>query len=193
MREKLLQLAQNETDPHVVYQLLFSLGELPPDAARDRALATLARRDPADRWMRLALVSSLGAGVADVFQALVDDQDFRRQEAGQVLLTALAQQAGSAGKKEDVAAVIAVVDSLPEADQALTGQLVRGLSEGAARQGGSLDKILAGRSGGRTREVLAKLVTDAQATARDNDQPARRASRRSRCWRSALRPRHCRC
>lgn len=175
VREKLLGLAQNETDPHVVYQLLFSLGELPPDANRDRALATLARRDPADRWMRLALLSSLGAGMADVFQDLVNDENFRHQEAGQLLLTTLAQQAGSAGKKEDVAAVIAAVDALPEADRALTGQLVRGLSEGAARQGGSLDKILAGRSGGRTHEVLAKLVTDAQATARDNDQsPARR-------------------
>src|SRR5262249_10316501 len=138
MRQKLFELAENETDPHVVYQLLFSLGELPPDASRDKALATLARRDPADRWMRLALVSSLGAGVADVFRDVVNDEKVRRSESGQVLLTALAQQAGCAGKKEDVAAVLVAVDALPEADQALTGQLVRGLSEGAARQGGSL-------------------------------------------------------
>ncbi|HVU87675.1 MAG TPA: PVC-type heme-binding CxxCH protein [Pirellulales bacterium] len=175
MREKLLQLAQSETDLHVVYQLLFSLGELPPNAARDKALATLARRDPADRWMRLALVSSLAAGVADVFQQLAADESFRRQEAGQVLLTTLAQQAGSAGRNEDLAAVIAAVEALPEADRALTGRLVRGLSEGAARQGGSLERILAGRGGKRTREVLANLVIDAQATARDNDQsPAAR-------------------
>ncbi len=175
MREKLLQLARDEKDPQVAYQLLFSLGELVPDAARDKALAALARRDPADRWMRLALVSSLGSGVAGVFGDLVDDMDFRRSEAGQMLLATLAGQAGSAGRKEDVAAVLTAVESLPDADLALTAQLVRGLMEGAARQGASLEQIVAGSSGGRTGEVLAKLVAEAQATVRDNDRaPAAR-------------------
>ena len=108
--------------------------------------------------------------MADVFQQLVDDQEFRRQQAGQLLLTTLAQQAGSAGKRRISTRYLRRSNTLPEADVPLAGQLVRGLSEGVARQGGSLERTLAGRSGGRIREVLAKLVTDAQATARDDDQ-----------------------
>ena len=47
------------------YQLAFTLGEIKGEG-RDAALAALARRDGDDRWMRLAIQSSLAEGAAEV-------------------------------------------------------------------------------------------------------------------------------
>ncbi|MCA9101903.1 MAG: HEAT repeat domain-containing protein, partial [Planctomycetales bacterium] len=60
LRGRLCELASDD-DPLVRYQVAFSLGEMPGDAAY-RALATIARRDAADRWVRLAVMSSLSTG-----------------------------------------------------------------------------------------------------------------------------------
>jgi len=172
--DKLVELAGSESDSEVRYQLLFSLGEV-EGKQRDRALAQLARRDGGDRWMRLALLSSLAGGGDGVFDDLFADKQFRATADGQVLLAALAQQAGAAGRKEDVSEILSAVDGLPTSEQDLAGQLVRGLSEGAARQGASLDRYLAARPAGRTHEVLARLLADAETTARDGQaQPAAR-------------------
>ena len=172
--EKLAELAESEPDMEVRYQLLFSLGEF-GGTRRDHALALLARRDSGDRWMRLALLSSLSGGVDGVFGELFGDKQFRQSADGKIVLAALAQQAGAAGRKEDLSALLAAIDDLPENEQDLAGQLVRGLSEGATRQGASLEQYLAVRPAGRTREVWAELLTDAERTARDGSaQPARR-------------------
>ena len=171
LREKLFQLAGEEPDLEVRYQLLFSLGEF--DApGRDVALAKLARRDSADRWIRMALLSSLSAGVEGVFQELMRDKAFRGTDDGRSLLAALSAQAGASARQTDVAAVLASVEALPAGEADLAGQLVRGLSEGAARQGGSLERFLTGQSSGRARQVLAKLLEAAQKTARDGSHKA---------------------
>ncbi|HEY4311955.1 MAG TPA: PVC-type heme-binding CxxCH protein [Pirellulales bacterium] len=170
--EKLFELAKSEQDPHVRYQLLFSLGELDGNAARDEALAALARREPANRWMQLALLSSLGGGIEAVFNDLVRDEAFRASEPGKSSLAAIALQAGSAGKPQDVKAVLAAIEALPEAEQELAGQLVRGLTEGAARQGASLERYLSDQPNSKARQVMATLLATAQATARDADRPA---------------------
>ncbi len=107
-----------------------------------------------------------------VLDEFIGDENFRRGEPGKSLLMALAQQAGSAGRKEDVGAVLVAVNALPKNERDLAGRLVRGLAEGTARQGGSLERYLTDQPAGRVRAVLATLLTDAQATARDNDRPA---------------------
>jgi hypothetical protein len=75
IHEKLLSLADDE-DLRVRYQLAFTLGEL-KDPARLEALAKLARRDAGDRWMRLAIESSLSEGAGQVFAELAADAAFR--------------------------------------------------------------------------------------------------------------------
>ncbi|HEY1598256.1 MAG TPA: PVC-type heme-binding CxxCH protein [Pirellulales bacterium] len=171
LRDKLLHMGGAEQDLEVCYQLLFSLGEVNA-GGRDTALAKLARRDGTDRWMRLALVSSLAHGIDAVYQDLYMDQAFRATDAGRLLLATLATQAGASGREADVTAVLASVDALPESEADLAGQIVRGLSEGAARQGASLERYLAKRPSGRTREVVARLLEDAQVRARDTNRPA---------------------
>ncbi|MBT4864909.1 MAG: cytochrome C, partial [Planctomycetaceae bacterium] len=53
----------------VRYQVAFSLGSF-GGSARNAALTKLALRDANDRWMRLAILSSLDNGAADVFSRL---------------------------------------------------------------------------------------------------------------------------
>ena len=131
LRDKLLELAANEPDFEVRYQLLFTLGEVNAPE-RDTALARLARRDGGDRWMRLALLSSLAGGVDKVYRELLDDVAYRATESGRSLLSTLATQAGAAGREADISAVLASVDRLPDGEADLARELVRGLSEGAA-------------------------------------------------------------
>ena len=67
LKAKLAALA-NDSDLRVRYQLAFTLGDM---AAGDRgnALAHLLRRDGSDRWIRLAVLSSLG-DIDQQFEAL---------------------------------------------------------------------------------------------------------------------------
>ena len=65
-----------EDDAKVRYQLAFSLGEWTGEK-RNRALAQLARTGAADRWLRLAVLSSLAEGAADVYSELLADGSFR--------------------------------------------------------------------------------------------------------------------
>jgi len=176
IRDRWFSLANEETDAEVRYQLLFSLGEVTGEA-RDTALAALAKRGADDRWMRLALLSSLADGVDRVLGQLVADEAFRQTDGGQAVLTALAAQAGASGREADIARVLASVESLSTAEAGLAGQLIRGLGEGAARRGGSLAKLLATDSTGKSAKILDQLIAEAGKTAADTKRkPAARAA-----------------
>ncbi len=69
MASALLKLT-DETDPRVLLQLAFTLGELPPSAERLKALVDLLGRQGADRWIRTALLSSLGSSATDALVPL---------------------------------------------------------------------------------------------------------------------------
>lgn len=171
VRAALLSRAKAEDDLEVRYQLLFSLGYV--DAPeRDAALAHLARDVGDDRWMRLALLSSLAGGVEGVFTALVNDPTFLASDGAQSLLSALAAQAGAAGRREDIAAVIAAVEKLSDKNNDAALAIVLGLSEGMSRQGRSLASYLDQDASNRTREILAELLTTAERTARDEKRSA---------------------
>ena len=60
----------------VRYQLAFTLGQI-DSPQRFAALATIARRDGADKWMRVAVLSSLSSGAGEVFSILAADKDWR--------------------------------------------------------------------------------------------------------------------
>ncbi|HEY2839364.1 MAG TPA: PVC-type heme-binding CxxCH protein [Pirellulales bacterium] len=177
IRQRWFDLAVIESDAESRYQLLFSLGEAPAGLSRDEALAALAKRGADDRWIRLALLSSLTDGVQRVFNQLVDDAQFRQTDGGKAVLTALAAQAGASGREADIARVLASVESLSGAEAGLAGQLVRGLGEGAARRGGSLEKLLATDATGKAAKILDQLIVEAQKTATDAERkPAERAA-----------------
>ena len=167
VRDKLLAMVADD-NLEVRYQLAFTLGEL-TDAGRLTALAALARRDAADRWVRLAVLSSLNDGVGEVFAELAADKQFRQSDAGAKMLEALALQAGLAHREEDVAAVLKGLEGLAVDERRLAETLVRSLGEGLARQGSPLAKLLASQSsgGGKAGQIFADLLVTARKTATD--------------------------
>jgi putative membrane-bound dehydrogenase-like protein len=163
------QLARMSDDPdiRVRYQLAFSLGALPGETS-SRALATLARRDGIDPWIRLAVLSSVGARAADMFRLLIEEKDFRASSHGRELLATLATLIGSANRTNEIATLLQALNSLPESEKALRrhflGNLVAKLPASARGQ-------LARAGAGRVRAILADLLGDALKTADDEKRP----------------------
>ena len=165
-----LKLAGMVGDPslQVRYQLAFSLGEIDSVSART-ALSLLVKRDGADQWVRLAVLSSLGRGAGEVFGQLLADGEYRATDAGRRVLVALSGQIGAADRSGDVAAVIAGVADLPAADKSLGQAVVAGL---LSKRTGAAKQQLAGAGGGQARRLLAGLLEDARKLAPDRKQPA---------------------
>jgi putative membrane-bound dehydrogenase-like protein len=169
VRARLYEMVKDE-DARVRYQLTFSLGEQPSAPPRNAALAKLARRDGADRWVRVAILSSLAEGADAVLRELAGDAKFRASAGGRELLTQLARQIGQRAWQSEVAAALQSLEGLPAGEKALAAALVRSLREGLARSGSSLRKqMLAG--GSRAKELLGELLAAARRKAADEKQP----------------------
>ena len=85
------------------YQLAFSLGELPSSPERTAALVKLAKRDVADGYVRVAVLSSLGEGRGRALRQLAADDEFIEAKEGRELLASLAAQIGRQQRPEDIA------------------------------------------------------------------------------------------
>ncbi len=162
-----VQSLVDDKDLRVRYQLAFSLGELPSSPERNALLAKLARRDGADRWMSLAVLSSLGQGGDAVLADLTRDRDYRASAAGRTFLGQLALQIGARARQSEVATVLGAVEALPPTEKALAAVLVRGLGDGLAKSRSPLRKeLLAGTA--RTGKLLRDLLSGAKRRAGDD-------------------------
>ncbi len=159
-----------DDDLRVRYQLAFTLGEL-ESPERLAALARLARRDAGDRWMRLAIQSSLGTGADEVLGQLSGDETFRKTASGRAFLETLARQVGLANRADEVRVALKTIDGLAKDDSSATAAVVRGLAAGAAQRGAKLSDLLAADPQSRAKEILASLLAAARATAADDEQP----------------------
>ncbi|HVX63109.1 MAG TPA: PVC-type heme-binding CxxCH protein [Pirellulales bacterium] len=174
VRGKLLSMASDD-DLHVRYQLAFTLGEV-KDAGRAEALAALARRDADDRWMRLAIESSLAEGAGEAFADLAADKKFRSSAGGRLFLADLARQAGVANRPADVAAVLKGVSSIGSEEQAALAAIVRGLSEGLSQRGVPLAKALESDPQGKAAQAFEQLLATARSMAGNEERtPSERA------------------
>jgi putative heme-binding domain-containing protein len=126
-----------DDDPGVRYQLAFTLGEL-TGAARDEALAALARGDAGDPWLRLAVLSSLNRGGDVVFTRLMADAKFRATSPGNAFLMELARQIGARGQVHELATVLHSLEKLSTDESKVSGDIVRALSEGGRAAGHAL-------------------------------------------------------
>jgi HEAT repeat protein len=153
----------DDSDLRVRYQLAFSLGAIPGQIP-NRALAQLARRDGADSWCRLAILSSVNARAGDVFQLLAEDKEFRTSAHGRAMLGTLATLIGSANRKNQMAALVQTFDALPENENALLRDIVRNL---VAKLPASGCDQLSGPGGGKVGAILAELLREALKTAPD--------------------------
>jgi putative membrane-bound dehydrogenase-like protein len=166
---KVFELTADE-DARVRYQTAFSLGDLPSVPARIEPLARLARRDAGDRWMRVAILSSLADGADSLLHELAADAKFRASAGGRELLGQLTLQIGLRARQSEVASALQSLEALPAAEKALASALVRTLGEGLTKSGSPLRKQLAdGR--GRVKELLADLLATSRRKATDSKQP----------------------
>jgi putative heme-binding domain-containing protein len=167
-REIRARFAKMADDPdlRVRYQLAFSLGAVPGEMPT-RALAKLARRDGADPWRRLAILSSVNARAGDVFRLLVENKRFRTSGQGREMLGTLARLIGSANRKSDMAAVVRSLNALPDREKVLLRDVVRNLVAKLPASG--RDRLA--ESGGKAGAVLADLLREALKTAVDEKRP----------------------
>lgn len=172
LMQRLEALAQ-DPEPRVRYQLAFSLGAL-RDRRTAKLLATLARKDGENPWMRLAILSSVNDRAGDLFAELLGDSTFRGTPGGKLFLAALAGQVAAAKQQDAMARVVAAVNTLPDAETDLTRDLVKSF---VLRLPTSERAKFTGLAEGKTAKVIADLLASAHTTAADEKAaPADRAA-----------------
>jgi putative heme-binding domain-containing protein len=134
------------------------LGEWRDPRAVD-SLASIARRDHADRWIRTAVLSS-AAESADLLAERLLHGDAPEALAG--VLQPCALIVGVRGKTSEIAGLLKTLGS-PRVDRALRNNVLVGLGDGLHRSGGFL------RSSDSL--VLASALSEAKSTALDAGAP----------------------
>lgn len=161
--DALLGLA-TDSDPRVRFQLAFTLGELSSPRALD-ALATIAKRDATDPWIRTAVLSSVANSGDQLLERLLDDVKFAASTASLDLVRELAQVIGARGKTAEMERAVASLRSLK--DSTARREVIVGIGDGLKRSGKSLRR--AGFTGDAAQVVndlignASKIATDAQA------------------------------
>lgn len=145
------------------YQLAYTLGSF-QGTTRNKALAGLALRDSKDRWLELAVLSSLDDGAGDVFAILAQNSQYRKTAHGRKFLVTLSRQIGSANRTNEVASVVKALNQIPEQERSLSEALVQALVE---KQKGKTREQLLAAAGGKAKEVLAGLLKSSIAQASD--------------------------
>src|SRR4029077_3597329 len=159
----------DDSEMRVRYQAAFSAGVLDA-SARIAPLAAILKRDGADRWVRLAVLSSLADGSADVLGALAGDAQFRSSATARTVLVELAGQVGAQARQSDVLAAPRWIETLPNENKLLATAMVVGLTEGLARSGSPL-KAQVTANPGKAKELLGELITGSRKTAVDEARP----------------------
>jgi putative heme-binding domain-containing protein len=159
LRDAVMNLAHSEQDKAVTLQAAFTLGEIDDARALD-ALATIARRDAADPWIRTAILSSTAKSADQLLERLLADPNF----AGNDLIHELAQVVGARGIPAEMSRVVSAVASR----SGLSGDVLAGLGDGFKRSGRSLRK--AGLDDAAAR-VVGQALDDAGRTAADAAAP----------------------
>jgi putative membrane-bound dehydrogenase-like protein len=159
------QLAKmtDDGDLRVRYQLAFSLGALLGELP-NQPLARLARRDGADSWCRLAILSSVSYRAGEVFRSLAEDKEFRSSASGRAMLSTMATLIGNTNRKNEMAVFVQSLDALPESESALFRDLVSSL---AAKLPASSRGQISRAGSGKVGTILADLLRDALKTAPD--------------------------
>jgi len=161
-----LEALIDDPELRVRYQVAFSLGAVSGEMPT-RALARLARRDGADRWFRLAILSSSSGRAGELFRLLVEDAEFRILPHARTFLTAMADLIGRANRAEEIEALLRGLDFLTDDERSLGRDLLQALIARLPSAGRERFFRLDG-----ARALLDDLLGRADETARDVERPA---------------------
>jgi putative membrane-bound dehydrogenase-like protein len=169
LRARLIAMTA-DPEATVRYQLAFSLGAL-PGALPAAALAVLAKRDGADSWVRLALLSSAGQCAGELSSLLAADSSFRTRAHGRIVLTALAAQTDVANAPEGLSLVLRAVEGPLAGDPALARDVVLGLL-GRMAPAAQARLTGLGQEAASVRTLITSILADAQTTAANEKRSA---------------------
>ena len=163
--DRVLVLADDPA-AEVRFQVAFSLGEAKDPRAAE-VLAKLARRDAADPWMRIAVLSSATGFSEPMLTALATDPAFAGQEPGATLVRELAAVVGARHQASDIRLLVDRLAQL-EGPQARVVQrsVIVGLGQGLARSRQTLEVTLAEASP-PARALVRALLAEAAGKASD--------------------------
>ena len=150
----------NDDAPRVRLNCAIACGEI-ADPKAVSALANIAVRDSADRWMRAAVFSSSGGREVALLDELLCANN--RQDAQIELFSELGRLLGASQAKESWPIVVARILNRADLEFAFSAALLAGLSDavrnsGAARDRKSTLDVFA-PEGGKLRDGLDRLLT----------------------------------
>jgi len=112
----------HDPDLRVRFQATLSSGIIEP-TQRTAALAETARRDGADPWFRMAILSAVHPQQARLASDLLFDSGFRRTTHGRQLLVTLIAQVSQSGRLDQIQTVVPDIEQL-DSDPALVQKLL---------------------------------------------------------------------
>ncbi|MGB0578701.1 MAG: PVC-type heme-binding CxxCH protein [Limisphaerales bacterium] len=115
-----------DPDPRVQFQLAFSLGQ----SGDQRATATLvdqAKKFAGDRWIRTAVLSSVGERAHRVFTELTQDSSFLKSSSGRPFLNDLLSIVRSRRNPAEIAETLRAIATVGNANEAAGIQLLGAL------------------------------------------------------------------
>ena len=168
----LAKLTRMVGDPEITvrYQLAFSIGEL-PEKSRALALAGLARRDPGNIWMELALQTSMNETAGEVLVALAGDPHYVESSEGLRFLKRLAAQIGQQQRKEDLGRLAEFLSSSSEHSDSVLSVIIDGLG---STVGSPLARQISDATDGQYDLLIEKIVLAAAQLALDGEQSTER-------------------
>jgi len=143
-------------DIQVRYQLAFSLGAA-QGKTRYQALTRLALSDHQDKWMPVAISSSLFQGAGFVFRELTTHAAFLKTTTGQQFMLTLATQIGARQRADELAAVLQSLSSIKNHDATLAPKVMEALVKNI--EGEQRTKLLAS-TGENAAMVLQQLIVE---------------------------------
>jgi putative membrane-bound dehydrogenase-like protein len=128
------------------------------------ALATLAKRDAAEPWIRTAVLSSTGDTSHHLLARLLADKEFAANPLARTLFRELAQIVGARNKPDEMRAALKPINR-PDDEKNLFMEVVLGLGEGLKPRGIGLRQAKIGDIVGFFLDEGHKLALDADSVA----------------------------
>lgn len=162
-----------DSDPHVRFQVVLSLGGIESPSA-DSARLTIANRDGADPWVRAALLCStpqavlnLGTNLLELASRL-DRVNGLQNQSTLLLLREIAAVVGSENNDDRIRKVVHALASA-NTSEPLSATVLVGLAEGLARRGLFLDDRIPTDSD--EGDLLRRILSRASTVAGDAAEP----------------------
>ncbi|QDU09919.1 PVC-type heme-binding CxxCH protein [Gimesia aquarii] len=168
IQEQMVALA-NDSSLDVQYQAAFSLGAF-DSVPRNQGLVKILKQNTSNKWIRMAVQSSLNQGAAEVFSTLVKTPGFLKEKHSQDFLVALAVQIGAQKNAADVKLFLTSLEAMPSADQKLTEIFFRRL---LSRASGSTKKVIADSTSKHTAQLLKGMMQTAIQQALNSKLPVK--------------------